>query len=257
MTVGESIQIERDGARARISLGRPPLNILDRATNRALAEAVRELSSDPAIAVIVLDGGGARGFSAGVEVADHTPERIEAMLGDFHAAIRALWEADAVSVAALHGFAQGGGFELALACDLVVAESDVKLGFPEIALGCYPPVAAAVLPARVGWAAACELALTGETISVERAVSCGLVNRACAPSELASGVETLVKALLAKSPAVLREAKRALREGATQAPAAALAAIERRYLGSLMKLADAGEGVRAFQEKRPPRWSNR
>jgi len=250
-------EVRREGGVARVSLAKPPLNVLDRALDRALAEAVEMLAADRDIVAIVVDGGGARGFSAGVEVADHVPGSVEGMLEDFHGVVRSLLRAECVTVAAIHGFALGGGFELALACDLVVCEESAQLGFPEITLGCYPPVAAALLPARVGWAAACELALTGEPVTVARAHALGLVNRVCAAGELRAETDRLLGALTAKSPAVLREAKRALRDGAGHGPAQALRRIEARYLGELMRLEDASEGIRAFQEKRAPRWRNR
>jgi cyclohexa-1,5-dienecarbonyl-CoA hydratase len=250
------VRVTREDRVARISLERPPLNVLDRALNARLAEVVRGCGADPEVAVIVLDGGASRGFSAGVEVADHVPERIEGMLADFHAAIRALWEADCPTLASVHGFALGGGFELAMACDLVIAEENARLGFPEIALGCYPPAAAAMLPARAGWSAACELVLTGEPFTAARALALGLVNHVCPVGTLAAETRRRIAPLLEKSPAVLREAKRALRLGAAP-PADALAAIERRYLGPLMSLEDSREGIAAFLEKRPPRWRNR
>jgi cyclohexa-1,5-dienecarbonyl-CoA hydratase len=255
--VSAALEVHRDGAVARVSLARPPLNVLDRALDRALAEAIERLAADPGLVAIVLDGGSARGFSAGVEVADHVPGSVAGMLEDFHGAVRALLRSECVTVAAIHGFALGGGLELAMACDLVICEENAQLGFPEITLGCYPPVAAALLPARVGWAVACELALTGEPVTAARAHALGLVNRVCAPGALRAETDRLLDALRAKSPAVLREAKRALREGARHEPAQALRRIEARYLGDLMRLEDAAEGIRAFQEKRPPRWRNR
>jgi cyclohexa-1,5-dienecarbonyl-CoA hydratase len=251
------VAIERLGAAARISLARPPLNVLDRALNRALEGAVRTLGEDRAVAVIVLDGGAAKGFSAGVEVADHTPDRVAGMLADFHGAIRALWQAPCPTLAVIHGFALGGGLELAISCDMVLVTGDARLGFPEIRLGCYPPVAAALLPARIGWAAASELVLAGEEITPERALGLGLVNRLCDPGALAAARDALLEPLLARSPAVLREAKRALNAGAGAAALAALEGIERRYLGDLMRLEDANEGIRAFMERRPPDFSNR
>lgn len=260
--MSDAVRVRRDtpagasGAVVRLSLEQPPLNVLTRALNREIAARVREASADPGVVAIVLDGGAGRGFSAGVEVADHTPEKVGGMLEDFHGAIRALWSADCPTLAAIHGFALGGGLELAIACDLVIAEDDAKLGFPEIKLGCYPPVAAALLPARIGWANACELALSGENLTPARAVTMNLINRACPPGSLATETDRLLAPLLEKSPAVLRETKRALREGAGDFDAG-LARIERRYLGDLMKLADAGEGIAAFMEKRAARWGNR
>ena len=251
------VQVERAGAVARVRLDRPPLNVLDRPTSRGLAEALDGLAGADAIAAVVISGGSARAFSAGVEIADHVPESAPGMLEDFHAAIRAVARCESVTIAAIRGLALGGGFELALACDLLVAEEDAKLGLPEIQLGCYPPVAAALLPARAGWAVACEFALLGEPMTPARAHALGLVNRVCPPGALDPAVDELMRPLLRLSPAVLREAKRALREGAGRAFPAALRAVERRFLGDLLRLSDAEEGIRAFLEKRAPGWRNR
>ena len=255
LSLAGRIRVERAGGIARVVLDRPTHNVLDRPLNRALAEAMRALAEDREVAVVVLDGGEAQGFSSGVEVADHTPERVEAMLADFHAAVRAVEAAPSLTLASIHGFALGGGLELALACDLVVAEADARLGFPEIALGCYPPVAAALLPGRVGWSRACELVLGGETFTAEDGRAMGLVNRVAEAGELRAETERFLAPFLSRSPAVVREAKHALREGAGAA-LAGLDRIERRYVGSLMRLADAEEGIRAFLEKRPPRFRN-
>jgi cyclohexa-1,5-dienecarbonyl-CoA hydratase len=255
--VSAALRIERDGAIARIVLDRPPLNVLSREMNRALAIAADELAGAPDIAVLVLAGGSARGFSAGVEVADHVPETVAEMLADFHSAIRAIGRLDCVTIAAIHGFALGGGLELALSCDLIVCEEDAQLGLPEIELGCYPPVGAALLPQRIGWNVACELVLSGEPMTPSRAHALGLVNRICATGTLAQATQALLGSLLAKSPAVLREAKRALRDGAELPPAPALRRIEERYLSDLAPLVDAREGIRAFLEKRRPVWRNR
>ena len=249
--------IERSGAVARVTLDRPPLNVLDRALSRALAEAVTDLARDRDLAAIVLGGGASRGFSAGVEVQDHVPESVAGMFEDFHAAIRAILGCECVTVAAIHGLALGGGLELALACDLMIAEESARLGLPEIGLGCYPPVAAALLPSRVGWAAAAELVLIGDPITPARAHALGLVNRVCAEGAIAASTEELLRAVTRHSPAVLREAKRALHTGAREAPNGALRAIEQSYLRDLIGLADAEEGIRAFLEKRPPEWRNR
>lgn len=250
------VRLAREGAVLRLTLHRPPLNVLDMGLNGALADAVRDACLDPSVAALVIEGGDARGFSAGVEVADHTPAKVEGMLAAFHAAVRAVLAAPMPTVAAVHGFAMGGGFELALACDLIVVEADARLGLPEIRLGAYPPVAAALLPSRIGWARAAELVLGGEDLSPPRALELGLINRVCAPGGLAAATAELLAPIVAHSTAVVREAKRALREGAAGGPDA-LARIERLYLKDLMRLADADEGIRAFLEKRTPIWQGR
>jgi len=250
------VRLAREGAVMRLTLHRPPLNVLDRGLNGAIADAVRDACLDPTVAALVIEGGDARGFSAGVEVADHTPELVEGMLAAFHGAVRAVQAAPMPTLAAIHGFAMGGGLELALACDLIVVEDDVRLGLPEIRLGAYPPVAAAVLPARIGWARATECVLGGEELTPARALEWGLVNRVCARGALAAATETLLAPILRHSTAVVREAKRALREGAAGGPDA-LARIERRYMGDLCRLEDADEGIRAFIEKRAPHWRGR
>ena len=251
-----TVRVRREGAVARVSLDRAPLNVLDRPLGRALADAVAAIAADRDVAVLVMDGGDARGFSAGVEVADHTPELVGEMLAAFHGAVRALWACACPSVALVHGFAMGGGLELALACDQVVVESDARLGFPEIALGCYPPVAAAILPARIGWAAANDLVLGGEPFTSEHALALGLVNRICAPGAREAACAELVAPLLRHSPAVLREARLSLKIGEGGAQEAALTAIEKRYLDTLMKLGDANEGIAAWLAKRAPQWRN-
>ena len=252
-----TVRVRREGAVARVSLDRGALNVLDRPLGRALAQAVAEASGDRSVAVLVLDGGAARGFSAGVEVADHVPQTVADMLAAFHRAVRALWACECPSIALVHGFAMGGGLELALACDQLVVEKAARLGFPEIRLGCYPPVAAAILPARIGWAAANELVLGGEDFTPERALALGMVNRICADGAREQALGELLAPLLRQSPAVLREARAALRLAAGGAQEEALAAIEARYLRELMLLRDANEGIAAFMEKRAPQWQNR
>lgn len=252
---GAGLRVHREGAVVRLTLARPPLNVLSMPLGRELAAAVHAAGADASVAAVVLDGDG-RGFSAGVEVADHTEERIVEMLTAFHGAVRALLDCPCPTVALVHGLALGGGLELAIACDWVVTESDARLGLPEIQLGCLPPVAAALLPARIGWARASELVCLGQPIAPAAALAMGLVSRVCAPGEREREAAALLAPLLALSPAVVREAKQALRLAAGGAAAPALPAIEQRYVERLMQLADAQEGVAAFLQKRPPVWTN-
>jgi len=162
------IECDLQGRLARITLARPPLNILDVAH---LEEFAARLEEAAGAAVLVLSGGAARAFSAGNDVADHLPERAPAMLEAFHRVVRALLATDAVTVADVNGDAYGGGCELVAACDLAWAVPAARFGQPEIDVGCFPPVAASLLPRRIGPARAAELILLGRRIDAGTAVA--------------------------------------------------------------------------------------
>jgi cyclohexa-1,5-dienecarbonyl-CoA hydratase len=233
-----TIRLETKGRLARIILDRPPLNILDLDHLEQLAQRIEEAKD---AAVIVLQASeNCRCFSAGNAVEDHVPERAPAMLERFHRAIRALLDTDAITVADVRGDALGGGCEIAIACDLVYAAPGARFGQPEINVGCFPPVAAALLPRRIGWTRAVELIATGRLVSAQEAASWGLVTAVKRADEN-------VQALLNKSAPVLRATKRALRAGT-------LDEAERIYKDEVLPLDDCAEGIRAFIEKRAPDW---
>src|SRR5437762_10505964 len=125
--------------------------------------------------VTVISGAGERAFSAGVDVADHAPGKIEITLEKFHHAILRIRRSDCVSIAAIHGHTLGGGAELAMMCDLIIAADDAKLGQPEISLGCYPPIAVAYLPGAIGFHKASEMVLTGESVQAADAERMGII----------------------------------------------------------------------------------
>jgi len=243
------IELETEGRLARITLARPPLNVLDVAHLEEFANRVGKARD---AAVLVIRGAGPRAFSAGNDVADHVPERAPAMLDAFHRAIRGLLSTNAVTVADVNGDAFGGGCELVAACDLAWAVPAARFGQPEIDVGCFPPVAASVLPRRIGWKRALELIALGDPIDAATAADWGLVNGVAN-----DGAGPKVAHLLRKSPAVLRQAKRALREARGWGTVDGIAAAERIYKDELLPLADCEEGVRAFLDKRPPRWEGR
>ncbi|MBI3271588.1 MAG: enoyl-CoA hydratase/isomerase family protein [Planctomycetes bacterium] len=248
------VRLSFDGPCARITLARPPLHILDMDTITDLAGALAVVEGRGDVAVLVLDADGERAFSAGVDIREHTPDRIPGMLDGFHGAIRGLLALPCVSVAVVQAAALGGGCELAMACDLVLAAEEAKFGQPEIDVGCYPPVAAVLLPRLVGPKAAAELVLAGRPISARRAFELGLANRVVPRAELRQAVDELCQVLLSKSPAVLRLTRQALRAGREGDVESALQATERLYLEELATCPDMAEGVRAFLEKRPPVW---
>jgi cyclohexa-1,5-dienecarbonyl-CoA hydratase len=241
---------------ARIVLRHAPLNVIDIPMMEEFSRALAEIHAHPEISVIILSGDG-KAFSAGVDVAAHTPDKVEEMLTTFHAVIRALVTTKKVTIAAVHGHCLGGGTELAMMCDIVHTTESAQWGFPEIKLGCFPPVACTALAALVGQKRAAELILTGRTIGGKEAAQIGLANRAVLEHELAAAVDESIGHLRKLSPAALALAKKASYAWDSMHFDKGLARAERIYFDELMKTSDAQEGIRAFMEKRDPKWTGK
>jgi len=241
---------------ARIRLHNPPLNVIDIAMMEELVGALAKAEARCDVSVIVVSGEG-KGFSAGVDVAAHTPNKVNEMLGKFHGVVRALVASKKVTIAAVHGHCFGGGAELAMVCDMVYTTASAQWGFPEIKLGCYPPVACTALAALVGQKRAAELILTGRTISGAEAAEIGLANRAVADEELADVVDQTIKELGALSSAALAFTKKAIYTWDAAHFDKGLARAEKIYFEELMQTADAREGTQAFLEKRSPNWTGK
>ncbi|MGA2745819.1 MAG: enoyl-CoA hydratase-related protein [Candidatus Sulfotelmatobacter sp.] len=250
------ISLELDAPVALIVLRHPPLNVIDIAMMEELAQSLAEIEARPEISLIVIAGDG-KAFSVGVDVAAHTADHVQEMLAKFHAVIRALVVTKKVTVAAVHGHCLGGGAELALVCDIVYTTESAQWGFPEIKLGCFPPVACTALAALVGQKRAAELILTGRTIGGREAAQIGLANRAVPESELASAVDESIEHLRKLSPAVLAVAKKAFYAWDAMHFDKGLARAERIYFDELMQTSDAQEGICAFMEKREPKWTGK
>lgn len=257
MAHGDPVRLETAGRVARITLDRPPLHILDGATIDALGAAVARVAATSGVVVTVIGATGDKAFSSGVEIRDHVPEKAAAMIHRFHAVIRAVRALECVTVAAVRGVALGGGFELALACDMIVAEEGSSFGAPEIWLACFPPVGAAALPRHLAPQKAAEIVLSGEQITADEAAQMGLVNLVVAQGGMEGALARYVSLFTEKSAAALRIAKRALRAGEERPFEAALAEAERLYLDELLRTEDAAEGINAYLEKREPRWKDR
>jgi cyclohexa-1,5-dienecarbonyl-CoA hydratase len=250
----------RDGM-AHVRLNRPPLHILDVATNRALAAVIRDLAARPPaeVRVVVLGSHGGRAFCAGVAIEEHDRERVGAMLEAFHDVFRALCEVSVPVLAAVRGAALGGGCELAAFCDAVLAEESATFGLPEIKLGCYPPVAAILLPSVIGRQRAADLILSGESIDCRAAQAMGLVTAIVPDGRLDRVLPSFVERYSRHSAAALALAREAMSAGDGRGPRGAdfltaLARAEEAYLGRLMETHDANEGIEAWQHKRSPTW---
>lgn len=244
---------DANGARW-ITLDRPPVNVLDMPTIGALSGMLAPLTHRRDLKAIVFRSAIPRTFSAGVDVRDHTRERVATMLEAFHGLLRRLDSLPQATVAAVDGTCLGGGCELAALCDVVLATPRSIFGHPEIDVGCFPPLAAVLLP-RVAPRAAAELILTGAPIGAAEAARVGLISRVV--EDLEAETRRVVRLLAGKSAAVLALARRAVRDGACGRFSDALTSVERIYLDELMATEDVEEGVTAFLEKRPPRWNDK
>lgn len=250
------ISFTQSDGRAVLMLRHPPLNILTIPMIEEINRALIDLRADATAKVLMLRGEG-RCFSAGADVADHLPEKVERMLEVFHQMFENLAALEIPTVSAIHGATLGGGLELAVFTDMTLAAAGAKLGQPEIKLGVFPPLAVAYFPRLVGPKHAYDVILTGKAISAEEARQLGLVNAIFPQEEFASRVDEITQTLAAYSRPVLVATKRALRAAAGRPLFEALAMAERIYLKDVMTTEDALEGLKAFMAKRAPRWKDR
>ena len=247
------VHVEVERGLARVEIDRPPLNVIDLEAARELAAALEAAAGRDDVAVIALSGRG-RAFCAGVDVRDHLPDRGADMLRAFHRACLALLQAPQPAIAIVQGAALGGGCELTLTCDLVIASERATFGQPEIKLGVFPPLAAVALPRMIPFHHASDLLLTGRVVGAAEAARMGLVNRVAEEAQLAAVAEEVLAELLALSPASLRTTRQAMRGSRVRPTAEEIAAAEQFYVEGLMRTPDAVEGLEAFMEKRTPRW---
>ncbi|MBI4416346.1 MAG: enoyl-CoA hydratase/isomerase family protein [Euryarchaeota archaeon] len=247
----EILQEVRDGA-AYVTLNRPPLNILDPPLLRLLAETLQSLDARDDWRVLVLRGL-PKAFSAGVAVEDHMPERIESTLAAFRGALEALEGSDRPTVAVIRGHCLGGGMEFAMACDFAVAAEGAMFGQPEIKLAAIPPFAVARYAGLVGPRRAFADLATGRIFPAREAAKAGYLNACLPDAELDPWVAHTVAELASLSRVALAVLKRAFRERRT----GDTKSVERDYLERLARTPDAVEGLRAFLEKRAPRWEAR
>ncbi len=248
-----SIRYAVDYDVARLTLARPPLNILTIEMMQEICGVLDDVIERTSLKALLIEGDG-KAFCAGVDIADHAPERVKPMLEAFHGIFRRLRRVPCATVAAVRGAALGGGAELVTFCDVVIAAEDAKLGQPEIKVGVFPPVAALHYPRRIGVARTLGLLLSGETLSATDALRIGLVDHVVPTEGFAEAVEARVARLRVHSAAVLQLTKRAVLEADGLDFDVALPMLEDIYRYELMTLADAEEGLRAFADKRRPVW---
>ncbi len=250
------VQVERDGAVAIVTLNRPrALNALSSTLMKALASALDELEASPDIRAIVLTGG-PRAFAAGADISEMkdlaSGKAARAALSEHLARWDRVGRLKKPVIAAVAGYALGGGCELALACDLVVAAEDAVFGQPEVQLGVIPGAGGTQrLTRAVGKALAMDMVLTGRRLAAREALERGLVSRVVAPEVLLDEAKRLARRLAELAPLALRAAKLSVAAACDRGLDSGLKA-EREAFYGLFDTSDQAEGMRAFVEKRPP-----
>lgn len=253
----QDLRVEDLNGVKTLVLNKPPLNVLNIDFMRRMKKTLKDDATLDGARVLAIAAEG-KAFSAGVDIADHTPERTREMLELFHELILTIMRFPVPTVALVNGAAFGGGMELALACDLILASDRAKFAVPEISLGVFPPVAMAVLPGIIGHRRAAELIFTGAPLSASEAERYGMINAVFDKDEFDSRCREYLGKMSKLSGVALRQTKGALMEMMSEPDRQkALELGEERYLNDLMATNDAKEGIRAFMEKREPVWTHR
>ncbi len=257
----ERIRAERRGATLEVTIDRPKANAIDAATSRELGEAFTGFRDDPELRVAILTGAGDRFFSAGWDLKAAAAGDPEDYGPGGFGGLTELFDLSKPVIAAVNGWAAGGGLEIALACDLIVASRDARLALPEVTRGLVPDAGGMLrLPKRIPRALAMEMMLTGRAVEADEAERWGLVNQVVAPDELMDEARTMAGRIVAAAPLAVEAVKsivaatdelsvedgyEALRSGAIP-----------QYRRS-NESEDAKEGPRAFAEGRDPEWKGR
>lgn len=251
----QHIETEFKDGLGTITLNRPPVNVLNIAMMEEINDQLKAWQGKKDLKVVLFDAKG-KCFSAGVDVGEHMDGLAPKMIEVFHGMFRLMDALEIPTVASVFSSCLGGGCELAIFCDLVIASQGAKFGQPEIQVGVFPPIAAQIMPRIMGRKAAMDLILSGRIISAKESMAMGLVNKVVAEDELESATADFVKPYLKLSAEVLRKTKKAIMAGLRDDFEPSLQIIEDIYLNELMKTADAQEGLKAFLEKRKPEWKN-
>lgn len=251
MTIQTSVE---DGL-GRIVISNPPVNILTREVMASLRQELEGLAEVSSLRALLFTAEG-KHFSAGADVGEHMPPIYEELIPEFVDTVTAIDRFPLPVVAAVQGKCLGGGFELVMAADIILAGEGASFGQPEIMLGVLPPAACALLPEMCPPGVAAELLFTGEALSAQEAERVGLVRRVVPDAELEEAALELVGRITRHSAAALRITKHLLRDSRETARANALSRAGDVYVEALMRTEDALEGLQAFLEKRRPTWSH-
>jgi cyclohexa-1,5-dienecarbonyl-CoA hydratase len=244
-----------DGVK-RITFNRPKHNVFDIAMMRELNAELSASMRDADLKCIVFLGEG-KSWCAGVEVGDHKPEMVDDMIREFNGIFERTEKLDIPLVAGVHGNCLGGGMEVAIACDIIVASEKAIFGQPEIKLGFFPPYAAIRLPELIGPAKAIEVCTTGRIYPAAEAKAMGFVSHVLADDDYEKVLEKIVGDIVKCSPLILRLNKRAVKQHLGIGFEQAIRGVGDMFLNELMKTEDTLEGIASFEEKRKAVWKNK
>jgi len=256
MTDLQNLKFEKADGVARITLNRPKFNMMNIEMMNELNGLFEELLEDDDLKCVTIDAAG-KHFCTGVEVADHKPDQVDDMIATFNRIFELSNQLEVPIIAIVQGFCLGGGMELAIACDIIVAGQGAQFGQPEIKVGFFPPYAAMRLPQLIGPAKAIEICTTGKFYSAEEARSLGMIAHVFEDEQLGESAEKLVKEIQGNSPLIIRLNKRAVKQHLGLSFKPALAGVSDLFLNTLMKTEDTLEGIASYEEKRKPVWKNR
>jgi len=256
MTELKHLKFEKTDDVARITLNRPKFNMMNIEMMDELYGRLEALMNDGDLKCIVLYAEG-KHFCTGVEVADHKPDKVADMMAAFNRIFELTELIEVPIIAAVQGYCLGGGMELVIACDVIVAAKGAQFGQLEIKVGFFPPYAAIRLPQLVGPARAIEICTTGKFYSAEEAQLMGMVGYVAEDDQLGETTDKIVKEIQTSSPLIIRLNKRAVRQHLGMDFKPALASVSDLFLNTLMKTEDTQEGIASYEEKRKPVWKNR
>ena len=252
----KNIRYELTDGVAKITFNRPPLNILNIEMMKEITTVLEGLVGDNNLKLVVVTAV-PKAFSAGVDISEHMGEKGAEMIQVFHNIFRLMIKVGKPTLAIVNGACLGGGCEIALFCDMVIASEGAKFGQPEIQVGVFPPIACVILPKIIAQKKALELLLTGCLIPAKDAELIGLVNKTVPAEQLEAEAKTLIGKIIALSAPVLSLTRQAALGRYHKEFLDYLPEVEKLYLEQLMKTEDATEGLKAFTEKRKPVWKNK
>ncbi len=253
----ERINYEKKDGVAKIEINSPPLNVLTTKAMREVREAYMDAESTEDISVVIIKGSGDRAFAAGVDVRDHLPEVMHDMLNAFEDLMLKITNGKKPSIAIVDGICSGGGFELALCCDMIIATDKATFSLPEITLSLYPGFGIVMLPRKIPRNMAFEMITSGDPIRAEDAYRIGLVNKLVPQDHLEDEVEKFLGRFKKKSARALELSRYALLRAYDMEFEKSLRTVDDIYVGLVMQTEDANEGLKSFLEKRKPIWKHK